>query len=151
MKVVLCDHVEHLGERGDIVAVADGYARNYLLPKRLALTASPGNLRTLAHQRRVWQAKETREVGEAHERAAQLAALEIVVTKKAGESGTLYGAVTSSEIAKLLAEKGIDVDRRRILLREPIKAVGTHEVSIRLHRQVMAPIRLQVVAEQHGG
>lgn len=148
MKIVLCDHVDNLGERGDIVSVAPGYARNYLLPKRLAMPATPGNLRTLEHRRRVWEAKEAQETEAARELAGQLAQVELAITKKAGESGTLYGSVTSAEIAELLAAKGIGVDRRRIVLDEPIKSVGAHEVSVKLHREVTGQVKLEVVNEQ---
>ena len=134
MKIVLCEHVDNLGERGEIVSVAAGYARNFLLPKRLALPATQGNLRTLEHRRRTWDVKEARETEEARGIAAQLAEIRISVTKKAGEGGTLYGSVTTSEIAELLAQHGVAVDRRRIVLEEPIKTLGSHDVSVRLHR-----------------
>ena len=147
MKVVLCDHVEHLGERGQVVSVARGYARNFLLPKRLALLATPGNMRTLEHQRRVWELKEAREVEEAKVAAQRLADVRLSVTRKAGESGTLYGSVTTSEIGRLLAERGITVDRRRIAVDQPIKSVGVHAISIRLHRQVAATLSVEVLAE----
>lgn len=148
MKVVLCDHVDHLGERGDIVSVAPGYARNYLLPKRLAMPATPGNLRTLEHRRRVWELKEAQETEAARELAGRLTEVELAIAKKAGESGTLYGSVTSAEIAELLAAKGIEVDRRRIVLDEPIKSVGAHEVTVKLHREVAGQVKLEVVSEQ---
>ena len=148
MKVVLCDHVEHLGERGDIVSVAPGYARNFLLPKRLAMPATAGNLRTLEHQRRVWELKETREADEARAVAQRLAAIELSIQKKAGESGTLFGSVTSAEIAELLAAKGVELDRRKIVLDEPIKSLGAHVIGIKLHRQVTGEVRLEVTNEQ---
>jgi len=147
VKIVLCDHVEHLGERGEIVSVAAGYARNFLLPKRLALPATAGNLRTLEHQRRVWQVKEAREIEEARAIAARLCGLALSVTKKAGETGTLYGAVTNSEVAELLAAQGIAVDRRRIVLTQPIKTVGTHSVAVKVHRQVNASVTLEVIGD----
>jgi len=148
VKVVLCEHVEHLGERGEIVSVATGYARNFLLPKRLAMAATAGNLRTLEHRRRMWQLKEAKEVGDAQGLAQRLGDVELTVARKAGEEGTLYGSVTMSEIADLLAAKGLEVDRRRLVVREPIKRLGAHEVSIRLHRQVTGTIRLEVVNER---
>jgi large subunit ribosomal protein L9 len=148
VKVVLCDHVDHLGERGDIVSVAPGYARNYLLPKRLAMPATPGNLRTLEHRRRVWELKEAQETEAARELAGRLAEVELAVTKKAGESGTLYGSVTSAEIAEMLSAKGIEIDRRRIVLEEPIKSVGAHEVTVKLHRDVTGQVKIEVVSEQ---
>jgi large subunit ribosomal protein L9 len=139
--------VDHLGQRGQVVNVAAGYARNFLLPKRLALLATPGNLRTLEHRRRVWAAKEAHEADEARALAGQLAQIGLTVAKKAGEGGTLYGSVTTTEIATLLAEKGVVVDRRRIVLEEPIKSLGSHEVSIRLHRDVRGAVKVEVVAE----
>ena len=151
MKVVLCDHVDYLGDRGEIVCVAAGYARNYLLPKRLALLATPGNLHTLEQQRRVWEVKENREAEEARGVARRLEALGLTVSKKAGESGTLYGAVTSSEIAELLESQGIQIDRRRIAMAEPIKSLGSHVVSVKLHRQVTGEIKVEVVADEEAG
>lgn len=148
MKVVLSEHVDHLGERGQIVSVAPGYARNYLLPKRLAMKATPGNMRVLEQERRVWESKEVRVVDEAQAMADRLAGLELSVTKKAGESGTLYGSVTNVEIGDLIRAKGVEVDRRRIVLHEPIKTLGTHGISIRLHRKVTAEVTLHVVSEQ---
>ena len=94
MKIVLREHVEHLGRRGEVVSVAAGFARNYLLPKRLAMLATPGNLQVIEHQRRVWEVKEAREVNEAQRLAQRCAELRLSVTKKAGQSGTLYGSVT---------------------------------------------------------
>lgn len=148
MKVVLSEHVDHLGERGEIVSVAPGYARNYLLPKRLAMKATPGNMRVLEQERRVWEIKEARVVDEAQAMAERLADLELNVTKKAGEGGTLYGSVTNVEIGELLRAKGLEVDRRRIVLREPVKTLGTHGISIRLHRTVTAEVTLHVASEQ---
>ena len=147
MKVVLSEHVDHLGERGEIVSVAPGYARNYLLPKRLAMKATPGNMRVLEQERRVWEVKEGRVVGEAQAIADRLAGIELSVTKKAGHGGTLYGSVTNIEIAELLRAKGVEVDRRRIVLQEPIKSLGDHGISIRLHRKVAAEITLHVASE----
>jgi large subunit ribosomal protein L9 len=144
VKVVLSEHVENLGDRGQVVSVAPGYARNYLLPRRLALEATAANLKAVEQQRKVWAVKEAKEVGEAEALAARLGALELTVTKKAGESGTLYGSVTSSELAELLEARGIVVDRRRIVLDEPIKSVGTYEVPIKLHRQVTGSVRVLV-------
>lgn len=147
MKIVLCEPVENLGERGDVVTVAAGYARNFLLPKRMAQLATTGNLNTLEHRRRTWAIRETRETGEAEAMAARLAAIELKITRKAGESGTLYGSVTSSEIASLLAEKGVEVDRRKIRLDGPLKAVGIYEIPIKIHRHIPASIKVEVVAE----
>ncbi len=148
MKIVLSEHVDHLGERGEIVSVAPGYARNYLLPKRLAKLATPGNMRVLQQERRVWEVKESKAVEQAQAMAKRLAAVDLGVTKKAGESGTLYGSVTSAEIAELLEAKGIQVDRRKLVLNAPIKSVGTHEIAIRLHRKVKATITVVVLSDR---
>jgi large subunit ribosomal protein L9 len=148
MKVVLREHVEHLGERGEVVRVAPGYARNYLLPKRLALEATAGNLKVVEHQQKLWTVKETKEVGEAEQLAARLAELDLKVVKKAGESGTLYGSVTNVEVAELLAAKGVEIDRRRIVLGDPIKAVGTYDITVKLHHKVTGQIKLLVDAEE---
>ena len=147
MKVVLRQDVEHLGERGQIVNVAPGYARNYLLPKRLALEATPGNLHTFDLQKKVWAARDAHELEEAKSFASRLEALDLVISKKAGESDTLYGSVTSVEIAELLAARGFDVDRRKIQIEEPIKTLGEYAVPVRIHRQVVARVPVRVVAE----
>jgi len=147
VKVVLRQDVEHLGERGQIVSVSTGFARNYLLPKKLAMEATPGNLRTFELQKRVWVAREAREVDEARAFAARLGSARVTVSKKAGESDALYGSVTSSEIADLLAARGFEVDRRKIQLGEPIKTLGTFEVPVKIHRQVTAKVTVEVVAE----
>ena len=148
MKVVLSEHVDHLGDRGEIVTVAPGYARNYLIPKRLALKATPGNMRMLKQERRVWKVREARAVDEAQALAARMAEVDLTVTKKAGESGTLYGSVTNAEIAELFKARGVEVDRRRIVLAGPVKSLGAHGISIRLHRDVIAKVTLQVVSER---
>jgi large subunit ribosomal protein L9 len=151
VKIVLCDHVDNLGDRGEIVSVAAGYARNFLLPKRLAMPATPGNLRTLEQQRRVWEGKQSREIEQAQGVADRLAALELRIKKKAGDSGTLYGAVTNSEVAELLEGQGVQIDRRRILMGEPIKSLGTHKVAVKLHRHVTGEIKVEVLSDEDAG
>jgi large subunit ribosomal protein L9 len=147
MKIVLRQDVENLGERGQVVNVATGYARNYLLPKKLALEATPGNLKTLDLHKKVWAQREVREVADAQSVATKLAGVEVTVTKKAGENDTLYGSVTTGEIADLLARSGFEVDRRKIQIDQPIKTLGTYTVHVKIHRQVTAPVTVQVVAE----
>jgi large subunit ribosomal protein L9 len=147
VKILLREHVENLGERGQTVAVAAGYARNYLLPKGLAVPATPGNLKVLAQQRRMWEIRETKEVQAAQAVAARLAAIQLQVKRKAGRGGTLYGSVTSTEIAELLGRAGVQVDRRRLVLPEAIKSVGLHEISIKLHREVVGRVQLDVQGE----
>jgi large subunit ribosomal protein L9 len=147
VKVILREDVEKLGERGQVVNVASGYARNFLLPKGLAMAATPGNLKTLELQRKIWEAKEIHEVEEARAFADRIEGEAFAVVKKAGESETLYGSVTSSEIAELLAAKGFEVDRKKIQLDEPIKKLGEFSVPLKLHRQVTAEIKLKVLPE----
>jgi large subunit ribosomal protein L9 len=147
VKVVLRQDVDHLGDRGQIVNVAPGYARNYLIPKGLAYTATPGNLRALELEKRAWERREAGEADEARGVASRISGVTLSIVKRAGENGVLYGSVTSSEIADLLAARGIAVDRRKIRLDEPIKAVGEYTVPVRLHRQVTADVSVQVAAE----
>jgi large subunit ribosomal protein L9 len=146
MKIILREHVEHLGDRGEVVKVAPGYARNYLLPKGLAWLATPGNMKQVHHQRRVWDARDAKEVNEAEAIAKRIEAAELAITVKAGETGTLYGSVTNGDIAGLLAAEGIEIDRRQMVF-DPIKAVGSYEIPVKLHRKVSATARLEVVAE----
>jgi large subunit ribosomal protein L9 len=147
MKIVLREEVENLGRRGQVVNVAVGFARNYLFPRKLAYEATPGNLKVLEQQRKAWEAKEVQVVGEARELAARVEAVRLSVKKKAGQAGTLYGSVRSGEIAEMLAAKGITVDRRR-MAHQPIKTVGVHDVAIKLHREVTATVKLEVVGEE---
>jgi large subunit ribosomal protein L9 len=151
VKLILREHVDHLGERGKLVEVADGYARNYLLPKGLAVLATPGNQKQLEHQRRVWVARDAHEVSDAEALAARIAGLVLGVRRKAGESGTLYGSVTNADVAEALLVHGIRVDRRKLVLPVPIKTIGEHEVGLRLHPRVLAKVRVQVEAEPHEG
>ena len=146
VKVVLRQDVDHLGDRGQIVNVAPGYARNYLIPKGLAYTATEGDMRVLELEKRAWVRREAKDAEEARQVAARLGAVKLTVTKRAGENGLLYGSVTSSEIAELLAAQGVAVDRRKIRLDDPIKTVGEYTIPVRLHRQVQADVAVQVVA-----
>lgn len=150
MKIVLREDVDNLGDRGQIVNVAPGYARNYLFPKRLAFEATPGNLRQIELQKKAWGAKEAREADDARKVASTMSGVTITIAKKVGENDTLYGSVTTHEIAELLKAKGVVVDRRKIQLHEPIRSLGTFEVPIRIHRQVTAPVTVNVVAEEVG-
>jgi len=147
VKVVLRNDVDNLGDRGQVVNVAKGFARNFLFPKGLALEATPGNMRTIALQQRVWAVREGKEADDARRLAAHMAGIKISVAKKVGEQDALYGSVTTQEIADLLKSQGVEVDRRKIQLNEPIKALGTYEVSIKIHPQVVAHVSVQVVAE----
>ncbi len=148
MKVILRQDVDNLGDRGQIVTVARGYARNFLVPKGLAWEATPGNIRNIELEKRVWEARDLKIVAEVKAFAKQLSAVEITVRKKAGDSDTLYGSVTNSEIAELLAAKGFEVDRRKIQIDEPIKTVGDFDVHVKLHPVVTAQIKLKVIPEK---
>ena len=147
MKIVLREDVDKLGERGQVVNVAPGYARNFLFPKALALEATPGNMRQIELRKKVWVVREAREAEEANKVAARMGELKLVIAKKVGEHDALYGSVTSQEIADLLKAKGVEVDRRKIQLQEPIRSVGTFEVTIKIHRQVGAKVSVEVVPE----
>jgi large subunit ribosomal protein L9 len=144
MEVILRDHVENLGRRGEIVKVADGYARNFLLPRNLALPATEGNRKRVERERKVLETRETEERQSAEAVASRLAALDLSIAKKVGESDQLYGSVTNADIADLLKEKGFEIDRRKILLADPIKTLGANTVPVKLHRDVTAQVRVTV-------
>ena len=147
MEVILRDHVENVGKRGEVVKVANGYARNYLLPRKLALLATPGNLKQIARERVKFDAKEAEEKSVATALAEKLGALDIVITRRVGETGALYGSVTSADIAEALGRKGFEIDKRRIGLREPIKRISDATVPVRLHPDVVVQLPVRVVAE----
>ncbi len=147
MKIILREHVEYLGDRGDEVNVAAGYARNFLLPKGLAYRAGEGSAKQIEDQRRAWTTREDRSKTNAQTFAAQLASLQLTVRRRAGDGGTLYGSVTNGDIAELLARAGHTVDRRKIQLKEPIKSLGGFDLRIKLHRDVTASINLTVLTE----
>ena len=144
MEVILRDHVENLGRRGEVVKVADGYARNFLLPRRLALPATEGNKKRVEKERRILETKEAEERQSAEAIAARLSALELAIARKVGENDQLYGSVTNADIADLLKEKGFEIDRRKILLADPIKALGGNTVPVKLHRDVTAQVKVTV-------
>lgn len=144
MEVILRDHVDNLGRRGDVVKVADGYARNYLLPRRLALPATPGNMKVVERQRKIADAAEAAERAGADALAARLTETECVMPRRVGEHQTLYGSVTAADIADELAGKGFDIDKRKIQLAEPLKQVGEFRVPIKLHRDVVAHVQVKV-------
>ena len=147
MDVILREHVENLGKRGEIVKVADGYARNYLLPRKLALPATDGNRRHVERERKIVEARESQEKAQAEAIAARLAAVDITIARRVGETDALYGSVTSADIADFLKAKGFELDRRKLILPEPIKAIGDHDVPLKLHREVTVPLKVHVVKE----
>ncbi len=144
MKVILADDVRGLGNRGETVTVKDGFARNYLFPQGFAYEASETNVRRLAEEKKKYDEKTMRERDVAEQVSRKVEGLSIVLHKKAGEEDVLYGSVTPSEIADALAERGIEVDRRRIELAEPIKRLGQHTVHVRLHRDVVFELTIDV-------
>jgi large subunit ribosomal protein L9 len=144
MEVILRDHVENLGRRGDVVKVADGYARNFLLPRKLALPATPGNMKVVARQRKIADAEDAAERSGAETLAARLAQAECVLARRVGENQTLYGSVTAADIAESLETQGFEIDKRKIQLTEPLKQIGEFTVPIRLHRDVVAQVRVRV-------
>jgi len=148
MEVILREHVEHLGRRGDIVKVAAGYARNYLLPRKLALAVNEGNKRQIERERKNAEARELEEKSQAEAFAARLAEAEIAIPRRVGENDTLYGSVTTVDIASALAAKGFEVDRRKIVLADPLKALGQVTVPIKIHRDVTAQVKVSVVPEK---
>jgi large subunit ribosomal protein L9 len=144
MKVILIDDVPKLGRRGEVRDVADGYARNFLIPKKLALDATAGNLKNLDHIRRQHDAKASRVKGDAESLRGRLEALTFEVSRQASEEGKLFGSVTSQDVAEFLGAKGVTIERRRIHLEEPIKALGEHTVEIRIHPEVTAQLKVHV-------
>ena len=147
MEVILRDHVDNLGQRGDIVKVADGYARNYLLPRKLALAATEANKKQIQRERKIFEVKEAAEKGAAEELARRLLQIELVVARRVGETDTLYGSVTSADIARELESQGFELDRRAIVLPEPIRQLGEFSVPAKLHREVTAQVKVRVVRE----
>jgi large subunit ribosomal protein L9 len=147
MKVILIDEIRGLGSRGDVVTVKDGYARNFLLPKQLAREATPGNLKSIEQERKKWALLADKEKIVAQKAAESVKGMKIVVRKRVGDHGNLFGSVTTNDIADALTAKGIEIDKRRIELAHPIKSIGTHDVEVRLHREVAAHIQVEVIPE----
>jgi large subunit ribosomal protein L9 len=147
MEVILREHVDNLGRRGDVVKVAAGYARNYLLPRKLALLATDGNKKQIERERAKFEAKEADEQKIAQAMSDRLATIEIVIARKVGETEALYGSVTTADIAEGLAAKGFEIERRKIHLPEPIKQIGEFDIPVKLHRDVSAKVKVKVVGE----
>ena len=147
MEVILKEDVLNLGHRGDVVKVADGYGRNFLLPRKLALQATDANKAVIEQMKFAAARRSASEKAQAEELAGKLEPVVLSFTRKSGESGQLFGSVTSADIAAELANKGVEVDRRKIALNEPLKSVGEFSVAIKLHREVTAHVKVQVVAE----
>jgi large subunit ribosomal protein L9 len=147
MKILLREDVDNLGGRGEIVRVKAGYARNFLLPRRLAVEATPSNVKQIERERAALLKRAAQEKATAELQAGQLQNLHLVFKRRVGEQGALYGSVTSMDIAEALQQKGYEIDRRRIILPEPIKTTGDFKVRVRLHRDVTAEIPITVADE----
>ncbi len=151
MQVILRENVDKLGKRGDVVRVADGFARNYLIPNQLAYKLTEGVRRQVETESRAKEAREERAAAMAGQLLKQIEELQVVrFQRKAGESGALYGSVTNIDIAEELAAKGVEVDRRQVRLEDPIKRVGTHRVTIHIHLETNAELAVEVEAEEAG-
>jgi large subunit ribosomal protein L9 len=147
MKLILTADLPHVGKVGQVVDVANGYGRNYLIPHGFAIPATPSNERSLAQQQKARSAREAKDKAEAEVLAGQLQVLALSIAKKTGEGERLYGSVTSMDIADLLKARGIVLDRRRIVLDIPLKTLGTHRVPIRLHAEVVAEVEVAVTKD----
>lgn len=147
MKVIFLQDVKGQGKKGEVKEVSEGYARNYLFPRGLATEASKGNLKTLEAQKQAAERRKQQEKEEAEALARKLEAMTVVIRAKAGEGGRLFGAITSKQVAEALAKQGIDIDKRKIELEEPIRALGVTKVPVKLHPQVRTTLGVQVVEE----
>jgi large subunit ribosomal protein L9 len=149
MEVILREDIEKLGHRGQVVKVAAGYARNFLLPKRLAVAATEGNKKIVEQERQAYVRREAKQKDEAQDLATQLTGVSVTIAQKAGENDQLFGSVTSKDVADALAAKNFTaVDRRKIQLDEPIKQLGEYKVPVRLHKDVTAEITVIVTKEE---
>ena len=146
-KVLLREDVDDLGARGEIVRVRSGYARNYLLPRNLAVQATAGNVKGIESERAALLKKEAKERASADAQSQQMGTLHLEFRRKAGEQGALYGSVTSMDVAEALRERGYEIERHRIHLREPLKRVGEYTVPVRLHREVTIDLKVRVAPE----
>jgi large subunit ribosomal protein L9 len=150
-EVILRQYVEHLGNRGEVVKVTDGYARNFLLPRKLALRVTDENKKQIERERAKAEAQENEERASAQHLAEALGAADISIARRVGEHDTLYGSVTSSDISEALNARQLTVDRRKIVLPEPLKTIGEHPVTVKLHRDVTATVTVKIVPAQAAG
>jgi large subunit ribosomal protein L9 len=148
MEVILKEDVNNLGHRGDVVKVADGYGRNFLLPKKLAMEATAANKVVIEQMKQAAVRHSVREKSEAESLVAQLNQVELVFERKVGENDHLFGSVTSGEIAQQLEQKGFTIDRRKLQLEEPLRQLGEFHVPVKLHREVTAHVKVTVKAEE---
>jgi large subunit ribosomal protein L9 len=148
VKLILKEDVSGLGHAGDVVSVKPGYAKNFLVPEGKATVASEARIREVEHLKRQIAEKVAKELADLKKAKKALEALDLEVKAKAGEEGKLFGSVTAAQVAELVAARGFDLDRRKIELAEPIKELGEHSVAVRLHREIVATLRLKVTAEE---
>ena len=147
MEVILREDIEKLGHRGDVVKVAPGFARNFLIPRRMAVQATEANKKIVAQERDAWLRKEAKLKGEAEDLAKMLSAVTLTISQRAGEEGHLFGSVTSKDVAEALEKQNYQIDRKKIVLDENIRQTGEYKIPVRLHREVTAEVTLNVVAE----
>ncbi len=148
MEVILREEVDKLGRRGDLVKVAAGYARNFLLPKKLAVTATESNKKIVEQEKQAHLRREAKEVSEAQDLGKLMGSVSVTIAQKAGENDQLFGSVTASDVAAALEKLGYSIDRRKVHLDEPIKQLGEHKVTVRLHRDVSIDVPVHVVREE---
>jgi len=148
MEVILREDIEKLGNRGEVVKVAPGYARNFLIPKRLAVMATESNKKIVEQERQAHLRKEAKQKGEAEDLAKIMSGVSVTITQKAGENDQLFGSVGSKDVADALAAKGYQIDRRKVQLDEPIKQLGEYQVPVRLHREVTVDVTVVVAKEE---
>jgi large subunit ribosomal protein L9 len=147
MKVILKEDIKHVGKMGQIVDVADGYARNYLIPKGLVTEASTKNIKFLEHEKRIIQEKSKKIRNSVQDLASRISSLTISIKAKAGEEGKLFGSITTMDVAEALQKEGVEIDKKKISFEEPIKRLGSYTVNIKLHPDVSAPLNIQIVEE----
>ena len=147
MEVILREEIENLGRRGEVVKVANGYARNFLLPKRMAVAATESNKKIVEQEKQAHLRREAKEIGDAGELAKLMAGVNITIAQKAGENDQLFGSVTAQDIAAVLEKQGYSIDRRKVHLEEPIKTLGEFKVTVKLHREVVVELPVHVVKE----
>jgi large subunit ribosomal protein L9 len=148
MDIILREEVEKLGRRGDVVKVASGYARNFLLPRRMAVAATESNKKIVEQEKQAHLRREAKEIGDAQELGKMMAGVEVTIAHKAGENDQLFGSVTATDIAVALEKQGFAIDRRKVHLDEPIKTLGDFKASVKLHREVSLDIPVHVVKEE---
>jgi len=148
MEIILREDVEHLGSRGEVVKVAPGYARNFLLPKRLAVPATDSNKKIVEQERQAHLRREAKAIGEAQDLSKMLGNVAVTIARRAGENDQLFGSVTAADISDALSAQNYNIERRKVHLDEPIRTLGEHKVTVRLHREVNTEITVNVTKEE---